>query len=244
MYIMMINLNLRMQDYLSSEFLSRGVRIYLGKEEQGAIDLIVKESVQNNRMGYLILRLGSVNDPWLRFLIRLKKMKGLKYKLVILSNQKSRNFVQILLLLETALLIKDSLNEIEIYRRFEKFLKKNGDRAEKRKSLRIVPRDFDEIYVHLAIPNSDLIIKGKVINLSMVGLALELEEEGKNYGIYEDQFIENAQLFLNQKKGTTGLKVIVLKKNIIGVKLIRASNYLINILGRYVVERISEPIGN
>ena len=242
MYIMMINLNLNMQDYLSSKLLSRGIRIYLGKEEQGVMDLMMRESA-GNRMGYLILRLDSVNDAWLRFLIRLRTMKNLKYKLVVLSNQKSRNFIQILLLLNTALLIKDSLNEMDIYKRFDEFLSKEGDRSEKRKSLRIVPRDFDEIYVHLAIPNSDLILKGKVINLSMVGLALELEEEGKNYGIYEDQWIENAQLFLNQKKGTTGLKVIVIKKNIIGVKLIRASNYLVNILGRYVVERISEPVG-
>lgn len=231
----MADIQAKLKDYLTLKFLSQGIDIYVGTDQKKVEDILEKKGP-----GFIFVNINQMNSPWLQMLARLRQYKSEDdYKLVILSDKTDRDFIQCLLLLNVTVLIPEKLENEDIYSRLNKLLNNGDVQNEKRQFQRITPRPNDDITINLSVPNTSIIISAKIINISIGGVALELNDKSEAHWLEVGQTIESAQLRLNSKIGMTGLKIVALKENIAGGRFVRPTDYFFNLIGRYLLERMS-----
>ena len=235
MYVVMIDLPEKLKDHLTHKFLSLGFEIYVGENTKSVQDIIDKKGE-----GYLFVRINQMNSPWLTFLAHLRQYKDEgEVKYLVLSDKTDREFVQTLLLLNVASLIPGNLDQDQIYSRLNKLITSKDFHNNQRDSQRVTPREEDDISMNLSIPNSSVIITGKVVNISISGVAIQLASIGEAHWLELGQVIESAQIRINRKIGITGLKIVGIKNNMVGAQFFRQTDYFSNLLGRYLLDRIS-----
>ena len=235
MYVVMIDMPEKLKDFLTLKFLSLGMELYVGENQK-----VVQDIVEKKGKGYLFVRIDQLSSQWLNYLAQLRQYKSeTEIKLIILSDKSDREFVQNLLLLNVASLIPANLDPDNIYNRLSKLVSSKDFGNNQREYQRVTPRQGDDITINLSIPNSSVIITGKVINISITGVALQLGSVGETHWLSLGQIIESAQIRINRKIGITGLKIVAIKNSVIGAQFIRQTDYFSNLLGRYLLDRIS-----
>jgi len=235
MYVILSNLPEKLKDFLVLKFLSFGLDLYLGENPKS-----VEKLLEEKGPGYIFISLTQLNDPWFNFLAELRQYKDKDYfKLIVLSDRTDRDFVQTLLLLSVTGMIPRLIESEDILKRLQKLIKMKETGHEKRESQRVTPRETDNILVNISIPNSSTILSAKVINVSMGGLALQLNGTGEARWLSNGQIIESAQMRLNGKIGITGLKVAAIKDSFVGVRYVKPTDFFLNLLGKYLVERLA-----
>ncbi len=236
MYTILIDLPEKLRDFLTLKFLTMGIKLFIGESQKQVTDIVEKHGPC-----YIFVNLNTFNNPWLPFLAHIRQYKNDdEYKFVILSNKTDREFVQTLLLLNVEGLIPANLEIEEIYKRLDSILTKQGSaNNNKREYERVVPRENDDISMSLSVPNSSIILTGKVLNISIGGIAFQLENKGESRWLDVGLVIESAQLKLNRKLGITGIKIVAIKDNLVGGRFVKSTDFFYNLLGRYLLERIS-----
>jgi len=231
----MIDMPEKLKDFLTLKFLSMGLEIYIGDSPKAVESILEKKG-----KGYLFVRVDQLNSNWLQFLARLRQYKpDDSFNLLILSDKSDREFIQTLLLLNVTSLIPGNIEQEEIYKRLHKVLTSGDVGHEQRQFQRVTPRENDDISINLSVPNSSTIITGKIINLSIGGIAIQLSGTGEARWLGNGLVIESAQIRMNGKIGMTGLKIVAIKDTIIAAKFMRPTEYFFNLLGRYLLERLS-----
>lgn len=236
MYVVLIDVNTNLKDALALKFLSVGLQIFSGDNPK-----TVQKIIEEKGPGYLFVKINQLNSPWLNFLAQIRQYKDESLvKFIILSDKKDRQFLQTLLLLNVAGLIPSNLEDDEIYTRLYQIVSKSSDsQHEKREHQRVVPRDSDEILMNLSIPNTSTILTASVINISIGGVAMQFTSSGESKWLSVGMVIESAQIRLNHKIGMTALKIVMVKDSIVGARFVRPTDYFLNLLGRYLLERLS-----
>ncbi len=236
MYVVMIDMPNKIKDFFTLKYLSLGLTIYTGDSPK-----TVQKILDEKGPGILFVEISHLNSIWLPFLAKLRQYKPKEYfKLIILSDKSDRNFLQTLLLLNVTGLIPASISNEDVFIRLSEIIKRfNIKQNENREHQRVIPRKTDEITINLSIPNSSTILSGVVINISIGGVALQLKNTGEVKWLSSGLFVESAQVRLNGKIGMTGLKIVMVKNIVAGARFIRPTDYFLNLLGRYLLDRLS-----
>ncbi|HEO65828.1 MAG TPA: hypothetical protein ENI73_08165, partial [Spirochaetes bacterium] len=170
MYVIMIDIPEKLKDMLTLKFLSLGLELYVGDTNKNVEEIMGKKGA-----GFLFLHVNQLSSSWLQFLARIRQYKRVEdYKLLILSDKNDREFIQTLLLMNVTALIPGNLDKNEIYKRVYKIVTSGDVQHEQREFQRVAPRETDEITMNLSVPNSSQIVTGKVINLGIGGVAMQL----------------------------------------------------------------------
>ncbi len=232
----MIDIPEKLKDMLTLKFLSLGLELYVGDTNKNVEEIMGKKGA-----GFLFLHVNQLSSSWLQFLARIRQYKRVEdYKLLILSDKSDREFIQTLLLLNVTALIPGNLDKNEIYKRVYKIVTSGDVQHEQREFQRVAPRETDEITMNLSVPNSSQIVTGKVINLSIGGVAMQLSNADDSRVLKVGQMVESAQMRLNGKIGVTALKIVAVKEIAIGVRFTHATDHFSNLLGRYLLDRLSK----
>ncbi len=236
MYVIMVDIPEKLKDFLTLKFLSLGLELYVGETNKN-----VEKIMEKKGAGFLFLHVNQLNSPWLQFIARIRQYKREEdYKLIILSDKSDRDFIQTLLLINVTGLIPGKLEKEVIYTRLHKIVNSGDIQHEQREFQRVAPRETDEITMNLSVPNSSQIITGTVINLSIGGVAMQLANINDSRMLKAGQVIASTQMRLNGKVGITGIKIMAVKENAIGVRFNHPSDHFSNLLGRYLLERLSK----
>ncbi len=239
MYLVMMNLPAKLTTFLTNQFLSKGIEVYLGKDEEKVAKLLKEKGP-----ALLMTEINHFNNPWLKFLIRLKeyeKKDGEVFKLILMTDKKERNFIQTTLFLNTIGYISGKCEQHDLMSKLEKIIKNNQLHHDQRKHQRVTPGEKDEIIMTLTIPKIPNPITAKVINLSISGVALQLKNDIKSYGISDKEQLR-AQLVLNRKMAVSSLIVIFSRDNILGGQFVEPTDNFLNIVGTYIIECLSNYI--
>lgn len=235
MHIIMVNISTKLKDFLTLKFLTLGIELYIN-EQPKEIEKILEEK----GCGYLLITMNQMSSPWFNFLAQLKEHRSDDFfKLIVFSEKTDRDFIQALLLIGVVGVIPGTLEVEEIYKRLEKLVNLKNSDSEKREFLRITPRKNDDLVANLSIPNSSMIISAKIINISMGGMALQVSSTGEARWLSSGQVIESAQIRINGKIGMTAMKIVGVKETFVGARFMRPTDYFLNLLGRYIVDRMS-----
>ncbi len=233
MYMIMIEIDDSLKNFLTYKFLSVGLKIYSGSSSKEVIRII-----DSKGPGFIFLNIKQLNSPWLTFLAQLRQYKDERLaKLIILSGKDDTEFIQALLLLNVSSLISISLTKEEVYKRIYEVYQKNPKyHPDKREHVRMVPRKTDDMAMNISIPNVNVIMSTKVINISIGGVALQVA----NTSFFsEGMVIDSAQLRMGRKIGLTSIKIVMVKGNFIGARFVQSTDYFLNVLGKYILDRLT-----
>ncbi|MDH5681556.1 MAG: PilZ domain-containing protein [Spirochaetota bacterium] len=235
MYIVMIDLPNSLKDFLTLKFLSEGFEIYDGKNPK-----TVQNIVETKGKGYLLVSINQLNSKWFEFLIHQRTYKDDKdLHIIVLSSKNDKEFIQTLLFLVVRGLIPANLTPDDIFGRLLKLVQGSETQNEKREYQRVSPTPADNLSMNLPIPNTDTILSGEVINISIGGVALQLANTGESKWMSDGMLIERTQMRINGKIGITGIKVVAIKGQVIGCRFYRPTDYFLSLLGRYLLDRLS-----
>ncbi len=225
----------RIKDFLALKFLLIGREIFSGDTPE-----VVEQILKEKGSAFVFIRISRLDSLWLDYFARLKDKDEQNIKLIVLTDIADRQFLQTLLLLDIAGLISASLDEENVYKRLYEIVNSESlAQNEKRAHQRVSPENQDNITITITNPNLNKNIIAKVINLSIGGIALKLTNTAEVHGLVEKMIIENAQMRFNQKIAMTSLKIIMIKETLVGAQFLQPSNYFLNLLGRYLLDRLT-----
>ncbi len=234
----MLDVNSKLSKYLSLKFLSSGIQIFTGKSPEN-VAKIIKEKGK----GFLLIEMDKTNSKWMNFFIHAKQYENEGnelFKLIVISDKTEIDFIQTLLLLGTHKLIQKKGGEEHVFKYLIKIVNESQFFTHtKREYQRVAPREADDISLHIALPNSSEPLIGKVINLSIGGLALQFENPSSLLALDKKQSIRS-QFFINRRRALTNIKIVFTKENILGVKFDQAPDTFYELISQYLLERISE----
>ena len=172
----------------------------------------------------------------------IKELKGnpktKDIKIIVHTMQKNREAVTKMLELGVMGYLLKPYNEVETQNKINKILKTAAG-MENRKHLRITPDPEDLLRVHFRITGYEHLIAGKIINLSMGGLAVELYSPVSDELLPQGILIPSMQFTLGSKQVNPSGTVLTRKDKVLAIIFNSLNQKDSMILAKYIFKRIS-----
>ncbi|MBN1411389.1 MAG: PilZ domain-containing protein [Spirochaetales bacterium] len=110
--------------------------------------------------------------------------------------------------------------------------------TEKRKHIRVRPDPNELLRISFRINNYQGLVHGKVLNLSMGGVAIELLKKPDNNVLVEQRYVYNIQFTLNFKPINLKGQIVLSKENIVALRFLPYGANLGRVMAEYILERI------
>ena len=222
-----------LKNIVAPRVLAMGITVYHAKKKEEL------ENFLNKGSSHILIRVNQVTNPWLTTLSQIREKKTQKnYKFIVLSNKNDRDFIQALLLLNISAFLPESSNPEIIYGKLQNILKENSEH-EKREHHRFKPKDSDQMSFHFSIPNTTHELSGRVLNISITGVAIECNDQKIFSLLKNGQMISRAQITIRGRLAITGLKILVLQGNVVGAIFTHYTEFFSHLLGNYILECVS-----
>ncbi len=237
MYLVMLNVSEKLSKFLTQEFLSKGKDIYMGKSPKRVKKLLEEKKGKC----YLVVEINKMHSQWLNFIIQMKQYEktGEKlFKLIVLSSKTDINFIQTLMLSNAERLISKGNRDEVIFAQIKKTLEKEGHQKSNREYHRVLSRKEDSLTMCLMNGKTNP-VTGEVLNLSFGAVALQVTDSLNGTSLKKGNVIRS-QVFINRRMGIINIKIMFVRNNIIGAKFYHANGSFYDLIGRYLVGRLSE----
>lgn len=121
----------------------------------------------------------------------------------------------------------------------QRVLSLNPDFRERRRHIRIEPREQDRALFNFKMPNSDESVEGEVVNLSLGGGLLRLKNPDVNHRLNPRDVIEGLQLNVNYRLMLTDATVVVTRDDEVGIRFYNCRDQFVRLLSYYILETLS-----
>jgi len=237
MKVLMVNLLKDMEEQISFQLISKDYFVNASNDAEVAIDYLKSidysiifidgEHVENFKVPEFIYRVRSI-DP------------TKKQKIIILSNNTNNSYIRELMLIGIDGFISKQNSTEQIVKKALSILTKISIKInEKRNHIRVDILKEDTGNFSIRIPNIDKIVMGKVINISMGGALFKLDMDADINYIDEGMSFFNVQIQLNKWLISCDINIIVVRKNLIGVKYTEIRENFQNYIAKYIFNRIA-----
>ena len=136
--------------------------------------------------------------------------------------------------------ISKPLNEKLLYSNLDNiFSKLDNIENEKREYIRISPDPENPIILQFRTSNNNKLYSGKVINLSIAGIAFEVLNPLKNTHFEEGITLRNLNFYLDFKQITGSAKILLIRGKLIVIKFTKLTMENRTRIAKYVFQRIS-----
>lgn len=243
-----INFPEKMQNFLNVRFLENGIKIVI-INDSGILDNYIgkkkKETLKDQKI-ILLAYINKLHSVWVEKLFDIRKNFEVKECdfLIITQDKLDSNFIQTMLFLDVVKIIEGNIEYNLIYNQIHNVIKSIGSQ-DPREYTRISPSNKDYLRCTMYVKGKEIL--SKVLNISVVGIGVEIYKIRDFIFFEKDQIIEQCQLYINSKIVTVGLQVMVLsKKNLlVGAKFYNPNYLFLVTLSQYLLKQISfEEISN
>ncbi|MCD6122326.1 MAG: response regulator [Spirochaetales bacterium] len=130
--------------------------------------------------------------------------------------------------------------EKQSYEKIKKILGNLEDHHAGRKHIRVKPNPDEMLELHFRAPSSQKLISGKIIDISMGGVAVEMFNLPKNEILERGIKITSLNFVLNSRQFSPAGEIVLNKGSILAFKFRELSSEDKNNLARFIFKRVSQ----
>jgi len=161
------------------------------------------------------------------------------FKKVILSKITDEYSIRKLMELGIQLFISKKNSTSVIIEKLEQIIDKLDSKIpESRKHVRVTPDDSENPLVVFYV--GDTKITGKIANISMGGVLIQVDDAAKIVGVTQDHEVSRIQLSLNNRKIIVNAIVVMKKQNLLALQYSSISETYKEVLSKYIFAKISK----
>ena len=176
------------------------------------------------------------------FINEIKETKdGNKNKIIVLSSQNNMDNIKELMVAGIEGFVSKKYPTNEIIEKTINIINDIGKKGnEKRKHIRVDITRRDNASFSIRIPNDDKLITGKIINISMGGALLKLDDEEDMKYLKENHIFNNAQFVLNKWLISCDVSIVVIRNTYVGVRFYDIKENFQNYIAKFIFDRIAK----
>ncbi len=232
----MINITETLRDHLINKLIPSGIEVYVAENNMKAITMLEKIPVN-----IVVIDIDSKNIDYLEFMKNIKeKPNHDKLRLIVITKIVEKDVLSKFVPYGLIGILSKNL-EIEMYdKRIIYFIDSHLYENERRKNVRIAPKNGEKLLVRLPIigkPNDRT--EGKIIDLSIQGVAFSfINTDHKNYYML-NQEIKSAELDIKNRRYLTDVKLVRVGDVSVAV-YINPKETFINAVSKFIFEKLEE----
>ncbi len=227
------------RDKLAHLLLPIGVKAIIVSTKAEALAIIDKDS-------QIISAIIDVDSHEIDGLELAKELKGnpktRNIKVIVNSTQTGRDFVVGLVELGIHGYLRKPIDQEKASQKLTELLIKGTPlEREKRDHIRVSPDPGELLRMHFRLPGLTVLIAGKILNISMGGVALELFNYPEQNPLPPGSRIPKLQFDLGTNSLSPSGNVVIFKENIMAIRFGPLSTKDRESLARYIYKRLSAP---
>jgi CheY-like chemotaxis protein len=224
------------RESLCYALLSFGVKGIPAADKQEALS-----ALQNNKeIGGAIVDLDSKEVDGANLIAELRAQEGTQHLSVIVHTvQSSKELVDRMMEHGVIGYLLKPYVEKEIYPKLKKVLARGESHNSQRKHIRVRPDPDELLRLHFKLPGQTAMISGKVVDISVGGVAVELFNPPAPGVLAPGTTIPSIQFTLNRKSFAPPGKVILLKEQLLALRFDYLSAAEKSALSKYVFKRLT-----
>ncbi len=176
------------------------------------------------------------------FIKRIKEIdKKNKYKIVVISGQSDQNFIKDMLNLGIVGFISKKVSISDMAKRLLAIISKlNFQIQDERRFIRVTPAENETLTINFNSPRSEVLINGKILNISMGGAAFIIDNKDYASLFVANDKIERIQIKINQKLLLTDGIIVFKKDDFSALKFQNVKPQVQNFLAKYIFQRMQK----
>ncbi len=233
MYVLLLNMRENLKNYLVRKFIEEDIEVLHENNIKEARKLVKEKEIDS-----IVINFEVNDDKWYELLDEAQHKSGSHIvKIIVIIRKTNREFIQKLLMIGTVNFISASTRAEETYEKVRSTLNIYSDIYERRKYARVISTKDDKLYINFPIPNTEKLVKGKIVNISMGGIAFELEDKDYSTLFRDGQTIEKVQINLGGKLFLVKLQVIR-RGPITAGKFLTVNDSFLTALANFIYEKM------
>lgn len=165
-------------------------------------------------------------------------------KIIVHVASPSKEFIINMIKMGVAGYMLKPFSERGVLQRFQNVLTKAKVEVKERRHVRVKPDEKDNVTVTFRSPTSHRVISGEVVDISAGGVAFMLFGTVKEDEVQVRQFVNNFQIQIDRTRATTPALVIARKDKLVAVQYYKIQDYDLNVLCKYIYERLAAEGGH
>ncbi len=166
------------------------------------------------------------------------RMKDIK--IIVHTIQSNKDFVIKMIELGVAGYLLKPFAEEQAYRKLENILNKLSNHHKDRKHIRVKPEADELLRLHFKLPGHEKLLSGKILDISMGGVAAELFNPPENKILTPGTSIPAINFVLSTRQLSPSGDIVLQKGNFIAIKFKNMGSKDKNNLARFIFKRISQ----
>ena len=201
-----------------------------------------KEIDNNNNLSSVIIDVDNKSLNGIKLIEEINNKYTNKHLIIIIHTiSTNRNFITKLIGIGiNGILFKPFSAEKAAVKLKQILVTSNSHKNEHRKHIRIVPDPDELLRLYFRLPNSSVLVSGKIRNLSIGGVAVELFKSPKKNLIQKGIFLPKLQFTLNTREITPSGTILLFKKDILILRFNTFSMEDKHTLAEYIYNKITK----
>lgn len=234
MNLLLIGIDNDIRDVLISSLLPKGFPVYSCGYKDDIFQIISKKEINVvfidvDKEGGLIEQLNLI-----------KKIKASNVSIITYIENEYQSDIKLLVEAGVTANIIKTTKKTEDIKKLIGIIFQKVPKQEKRQALRVRPEEGEEATINFSIPNSNIVVKGNVIELSYLGCVVKIQDNTDTRKLKVGDSIGKMAITINSKRALTDGQVIMMKNDYIGVKFLEHDASLKSLLVRYIYDKMSE----
>ncbi len=214
--------------------LSLGYRGFIVKSREDALPVIKEKDI-----AAIIIDVDNKDVEGLKLIDDLRNNEKRHIPFIIHSINSKRDFVLKMVELGCIGYLLKPIDENKTLEKLKKILLKLENHDQQRKHIRIKPDPEEMLRLHFRVPGYSKLIAGKILDLSMGGVATELFNPPQGNILRAGVKIPSIQFSLMAKSISAEGVIVAVKENIVAMRFTELSNEDRMNLARYIYKKIS-----
>jgi len=161
-------------------------------------------------------------------------------KVIVHTVKTSKDFVVKMAELGIAGYLLKPFEEKQTYKKLQKILSNLEDHYTGRKHIRVKPEPDELLRLHFRIPGYQKLLSGKIVDISMGGVAVELFNLPEKQILFPGKIIPALNFVVGTRQLSPSGEVVLQKGNLTAIKFIKMGNEDKNNLARFIFKRVSQ----
>ncbi len=235
MIFLVVEASLKVRESLCYVLLSFGIKGISLSNRQAALD----ELKSNPEIEGAIVDIDSQDVDGIKLIEEIRASYSHANKIIIHTIQSNKDFVVRMVEMGVVGYLLKPYDEEEIFSKLKAILAKIESHNKQRKHIRVKPDPEEMLRLHFRLPDYPHLIAGKILDISIGGVAIELLNPPEEDILKSVARIARIQFTLSGKQFSPAGQIILQKGNFLALRFITLNTSEKTRLARYIFKRIS-----
>lgn len=234
MKLLIVNVVESLRDYLISKLIAAGIEVYIAEDDMKALEIIEKISID-----IMFIDIDSRKVDFLSLVKVVREKPGFeKTRLITLTKSVDKETLSKYIPYGLIGILPKNLEITQYDKRIIKFIDSHLFQNEKRKSIRITPKQDEKLIIRLPLTGrQNEKAEGQIIDLSIQGVAFRfVDAEYKTFFLLNHE-IKHTEIDIGGRRFLSTLKLVRVGDISVGV-FVRPKETFTNSLAKYIFEKL------